>query len=1324
VSRMSSIGGGIRLLCKMILLCSLTGLPTRAQTFTSVSGVVFDPTGAAVPGAQATLSNEGTGAQRATVTGADGTYGFAQVPAGQYTLTIEAKGFKKAIREHLGVLVATPARVDVTLQIGEMGQSVTVEAGAEALNTQDATIGAPFKEQEIKQLPFAARNPVNLLTLEPGVVFTGSSDTDILAMGSTQQLDPREGVVNGVRGNQSNISLDGVEANDYQNQSAFTSAVPVTLDSIQEFRVITTNATASSGAAGGAQVEMVTKSGSNEFHGNARWFNRDTFFAANSFFNKASGVDRPKLIRNIFGGSFGGPVFKDRVFFFLDYERRLDRSATPVARIVPSETLKQGVMYYELDTTANFDPNAPGVIPCPNGSGKPCRRFTPTQIASLDPGCSTAGSAGCGVDAAMLKVMGSYPAGNDPSLGFDAGLNSSGFRFNAPVDTTNNIYTSRIDFKLTRDGRHSMFWRGNLAGIKTDITAGQFPGLPPNNQLLNNSRSMVVSYTGSLTPRLVNTAAWGFVRQGIQQSGGVGSSLTSQNFSDPLNFSRGFGRRVPTHEIRDDLTWTRGTHTIQTGVDVQFPRNHFVTFQNSFPVFFLGDFGFCANDCHDPLNALQASGQRSVTPANITAFLTSFMELTGSLTIASASFFADPKTGQLAPPQGQPLNRHYAEDDIEWYLQDSWRLRPNFTLNFGLRYSYFGVPWEQNGLQTIPTINLDKWWNQRVAGMSQGIPADASPLVGFVLGGKANGRSSWYGPSTRNFAPRISVAYSPEFQSGIGEKFFGGPGNSSIRLGFGMYYDRVGGAIATDQAINGGDPGLISSQLTPIFLFGLATAPRFSGTCAATGGCTGFPSLSTFFPNAPSRVTFPFVPDTFIDNFNFAVNPKLRTPYSYDLDLSIERNIGKGVTAGVAYVGNLGRRLLLKKDYGQYLGNFKDPKSGHTLWADYNKLVDQIGPNPFSPATPIAQVKPVPWIEDLMPNMPAYAAALKNNPSLASMTPTQAFYAIVTGFGADWSDALLAMDSPPPGIGSPWATSVDPQRDGRVLFGPQFDSVPAWSAEGLSSYHSLQLSIRKKSGPILLDANYVFGKSIDNGSAAENADLFLMEGQVNGQIPNAFNVNAARAVSDFDLKHNFNADWVVDLPFGRGRRFGSQASGLLNGFIGNWQFTGTWRWHSGFPLSPRNGFNYATNDFQPGPATIVSALSSSVTKKDPNGFPNLFSNPAQALTHLAYTRPGFPGSRNMIRGPAYFNTDLGLGKSFTMPWSEKQRLQFRIEAFNAFNNVNFDSTAGQFSTTFPGAQNPIDAFDITAANNFGRLFRTAGPLGGAREVQVGIRYDF
>jgi hypothetical protein len=1299
---------------QVVIFLITLALAAAAQTFTTLSGSVLDPSGAAVANAHVSIVNEGTGAARNATTGAFGTYEFSQVAAGSYTLTIEAAGFKQAIRQHVAVLVATPTRVDVALQVGASAQQVvTVEGGVEAVNTEDASVGTAFDQQQIAQLPFAARNPVNLLTLQPGVVFTGSSDTDLLAMGSPQGLDPREGVVNGVRGNQSYVALDGIESNDFQNQSAFTSALPVTLDALQEFRVITTNATASSGAAGGAQVEMVTRSGTNALHGNARWFNRDTSLAANSFFNNMDDIPRAKLIRNIFGGSLGGPIEKDRLFFFLDYEGRTDRSATPTTRVIPSNTLKSGELIYQV-----LNPG-PGVVPCPYGLGN-CVDLTPTQVAALDPGCTQAGSAGCGVNPAMLQFMNLYPSGNAPSQGFDGGLNSTGFLFNAPTNTTNGIYTARLDFNVSGNGKHMLFWRGNLADIKTDISPAEFPGLPPNSLFFNNSKGMAVGYTAVLRPNLINNFEWGFIRQGVNESGGTSDALSAESFSDPLNFTRGFARTVPTHEFRDDLSWTRGTHTIQVGGDLQLPRNHFSTYQNSYPLFFLGDFAFCSNDCRDPLDKLQAEGQQA--PQNTAAFLTSFMELTGSLSYAEASLLAN-SSGQLSPPTGAALNRVYAEDDFEWYVQDSWHVKPNVTINYGLRYSYFGVPWEQNGLQTIPTMNLNSWWDTRIANMNVGIPADAAPLLSFIPGGKANGKPSWYNPSKSNFAPRFSLAYSPGYHDGALGKIFGGPGKSSIRMGFGMYYDRLGGAIATDEAINTGDPGLVNSELTPVGLFTLADAPRFSGACSVAGGCSGFPALGTFFPNAPSSITFPFTPDTGIDNFDFAVNQSVKTPYSYAIDFSLERDLGRGFTVEAAYVGNLGHRLLLKKDYGQYMGEFKDVQSGQTLWQAYNALVKQMGS--LSNQAPPSQITPIPWIQDLMPNMPKYAAGYLGNPAVANLTPTQAFYAIVQTYAPDWSDAVLAMDDPFASGQSPWSVAVDPQRDGRVLFGPQFDSIPSWTSEGTSNFNSLQLSLRKKAGPLTLDVNYVFSKSIDDGSAAENADLFLNEGQVNGQIPNAFNVRAGRALSDFDLKHNFNGDWVYQLPFGRGKTYGSNISKPLNAVLGNWQFTGTIRWHSGFPLTPRNGFNYATNDFQPGPGTIYGPLSTSVTKKDPNGVPNLFSNPTAAYAEVGFTLPGSAGSRNEIFGPAYFDTDLGLAKSFQMPWSEKQKLQFRIEAFNAFNNVNFGSTAGQFTSQYPGSESPIDEFDVSApVSTFGNLFKTSGPLGGAREVQLAVRFDF
>src|SRR5216684_655068 len=432
----------------MLLLWVLLGSFTlRAQNVGSLQGQVTDPGGAFVIGAKVSATDTSSGVTRTTQTDRSGEYMFAQLAPGTYKLEVLMNGFRGYVASKVSVLVATPTSLDVRLELGSVSQRVIVESAAPALNTQDATVGNAIGEQEVKNLPLLARNVVNLLTLQPGVVFTGQSDTDRLSMGSIATLDAREGSVNGVRGNQTNITVDGVDANDWQNQAAFTSALPVTLDSVQEFRVTTTNANATNGLAGGAQVQLVTKNGSNEYHGNARWYYRTTGTSANTFFNNAitPPIERGKDQRNIGGGSLGGPIKKDRLFFFVDNEERREAVAAGASRIVASDSLRAGVLIYQCANPQTDCPNATTV----GGQAVPSgfRGLSSTDLMNLDP-------AGIGINPAMTTYMGLFPHGNDRTQGLDAGTvdlsgnpvvaNFIGFRFNAPVLTFNNIYIARF----------------------------------------------------------------------------------------------------------------------------------------------------------------------------------------------------------------------------------------------------------------------------------------------------------------------------------------------------------------------------------------------------------------------------------------------------------------------------------------------------------------------------------------------------------------------------------------------------------------------------------------------------------------------------------------------------------------------------------------------------------------------------------------------------------------------------------------------------------------------------------------------------------------
>jgi hypothetical protein len=298
-------------------VCLLAAL-LCAQSLTSLNGLITDATGAVVPSAAVELQNVATQAKRVSTADATGHYSFPQIPPGNYKMTIKAQGFSVKTVNQLQLLVNTPATVNVSLEVGAVTETLSVTAEAVQVNTSDASIGNAVSGTVITQLPFEGRNVVGLLALQPGVVFLGEPDPGTLN-------DYRSGAVNGGKSDQANVTLDGVDVNDQENRSAFSSVLRVTLDSVQEFRTITTNAGADLGRTSGAQVTLVTKSGTNTIHGSAYEYLRNTATSANSFFNNAAGVPRQKLNRNVFGGAVGGPIKPNRLFYFFNYEGRRDR---------------------------------------------------------------------------------------------------------------------------------------------------------------------------------------------------------------------------------------------------------------------------------------------------------------------------------------------------------------------------------------------------------------------------------------------------------------------------------------------------------------------------------------------------------------------------------------------------------------------------------------------------------------------------------------------------------------------------------------------------------------------------------------------------------------------------------------------------------------------------------------------------------------------------------------------------------------------------------------------------------------------------------------
>jgi hypothetical protein len=360
----------------VVFLTSNLGVLGQSST-SSLRGTVSDPQGAVLAGASVTLTNANTGFSQSTKTDGAGVYQFLQVPPGTYTLTVSMAGFATLKEENLQLLVNLPATANVTMRLKTDIATVEVQSASVQVNTQDATLGNAFGTSQIESLPFEGRDPTQILSLQPGVIFVGTK--------VDQNQDSRGGSVNGARSDQTNITLDGIDDNDQVKGFAFKGALRSTLDSLQEFRVTTSSANADEGRSSGAQVSLVTKGGTNNLHGSLYEYNRTNVGYANDWFNKQSQLQSGlpnvpgQLIRNTFGATFGGPIVKNRVFFFLAYEGQRTRENTQATRVVPSDSLRQGIMSYDCT----------GDPACPAGG---IETLTPQDLATMDPKCTGNGT--------------------------------------------------------------------------------------------------------------------------------------------------------------------------------------------------------------------------------------------------------------------------------------------------------------------------------------------------------------------------------------------------------------------------------------------------------------------------------------------------------------------------------------------------------------------------------------------------------------------------------------------------------------------------------------------------------------------------------------------------------------------------------------------------------------------------------------------------------------------------------------------------------------------------------------------------------------------
>jgi hypothetical protein len=675
-------------LLALLAVCFGFSSAALGQTATSsLRGTVTDKLGASVPDAQITISSPDIGVTLTTKTDKQGAYQFLEVRPATYLLTVEAAGFATLKQSRLVLLVATPRTNDVKLEVATVATTVEVVSSAQTLNTTDATLGNAFNQSQISSLPFEGRDPVAILSLQPGVVTVADRGQVDL------NQDSRGGSVNGARSDQTNVTLDGVDNNDQLKGFAFTGALRATLDSIEEFRVTTSNAGADQGRSSGAQVSLLTKSGTNDFHGTAYEYYRPKNLVANDYFNKHAELQAgepnkpPSLLRNTFGGSFGGAIKKDRLFFFAAYEGQRTRESTQVRREVPSAALRDGVIQYQC-TDSSQCPGGPvqGVSGASYDIPAGFNGLGPAQIAQMDPNCTGNGTCpqGPGVNPSVLATLNSYPLPNSNQLG--DGFNFRAFTFSSPTPQKLDTYVAKFDYNVTPSGSQRLFVR---LGLQNDHVAGaeQFPGQAPSTVDTNNSKGIIAGYSWTISPTKVNSFHYGFVRQGI---GNNGASLEHFVFLRGLDLPEANTRTtsviVPIHNITDDFSWTRGKHTFQFGANWRFINNIRTSNANSFSdavtnAGFLPTTGFAnRGTSFDPA----VFGFPAVDPGFANSYNFPMTALAGIITEVDANYLQD-KTGTL--PEGSFVPRHFRDNETEFYLQDAWRIKSNLTVTAGLRYT-------------------------------------------------------------------------------------------------------------------------------------------------------------------------------------------------------------------------------------------------------------------------------------------------------------------------------------------------------------------------------------------------------------------------------------------------------------------------------------------------------------------------------------------------------------------------------------------------------------------------------------------------------------
>ncbi|HTT65374.1 MAG TPA: carboxypeptidase regulatory-like domain-containing protein [Bryobacteraceae bacterium] len=1251
----------------VLLVCALSAVPgLLAQTTGDLRGTVKDPSGLVIAGASVKATLEGTSTVRTASSDAKGDFFIAALPVGPYTVEVETSGFKKFV-QHVDITLGHVVVVDAMLQIGEITQSITAEAEAALVETTSTQLGAVMNSRSVVDLPLNTRDTYQLLQLQPGVqsqqgysLFAGSENAGVVS-------------VNGGRGRANNFNVNGGDAND---QFVAVPAVEPSPDTIEEFRVLTNTFDAEYGRNSGSVVNVVTKGGTNSFHGDAYEFFRNTVLDARGFFD----TTRPDFHQNQFGGTFGGPIKKNKTFFFASLEDR------QIVQGLPSDVV---TVPTQAERNGDFSALTPfSTASCDQGG--PC--LNDDYLASVlnqRPGCAAAVGAAGGAPITAGTPWGAiFPNNQIPTPCFDptaAALmnryvplpNIGGSNYQAVANQTEKGIQSTFRLDQHINDHHQLsfyYYFDNDTQLQPfanfEAAGADVPGFGANFSTRNQQFNL--SETWTATPTVVNEARFTYFREGqlnynhpqnaqlIQSV--CGSAVPAANcFSDPNNpqygitpnlganhegvpyisvsggFAIGNNFEGELPQIGNSFQWTdslskvTGTHSLKFGVDVRRMRFDQTLYYNV-----NGSYSFTGGGTDDV-------GADDLYPDFLLGLPNSYS-------------------------QGSAQHENVRSTALYLFAQDSWKIRPNLTLNYGLRWE-LDAPLTDIGhhVQTFRPGQVTSIYPCQLAAdnplvqqfgstdCSQNGPGNAVFPLGLVFPGDTGIPAGMTQTYYKAFAPRIGLAWSPSADSGFLHKLTGAPGKTSIRAGWGIFYNPIEQLVL--EQFSAEPPFGGSSSVTD---------PMFNTPFVDQGGnVTPNPFNGILNPPRGQPVDWSsFRPLLLYGQFQ----PNMRTQYSEQYNFTVQREFPGDVLFQIGYVGTQAHRLLASYDL-----NYGNPQT----CLDLNNLSNLTGDGSLACG---------PFYADS-----AFTIAAGEIPAGFTLHLPYGPQPTVTGpnanpitlvglrrYSSPNCNPLTGAGCPPDGV-------------------PVFSSIFTENTIANSNYNSLQISAEKRfSHGLQFQAAYTFSKSIDNASSFEN-------------MLNPLNFRNSRALSLFDARNRLVVSYVYQFPH-------MDIHGFADKLFNGWQSSGIVTFQSGFPVPIASSSDlelmYSAFFSYPGEPNQVAPLQ----RLNPRGPGNLAFD-TSAFQQLGPDQYGTIGDspRSVCCGPGINNIDFSLMKDTTL--KESLKLEFRAEFFNIVNHAQFTKVDGNISDSFT---DPNTGVVEPGTGTFGKVLQSRDP----RLVQFALKLIF